>query len=60
MCRYNINDIVKIVKENDRNYGREAQLIDITDLVHFPVTIYRVKFEDGKEKDYFFSDIWHR
>ena len=59
MKRYNENDIVVIVKENDKNYGKQARIINITYLVHFPVAIYQVQFEDGSKKDYFFADIWH-
>ena len=60
MERYNVNDVVVIVKENDRYEGKECRIIDIKHLVHFPVTIYRVEFEDGRKRDYFFADIWHK
>ena len=60
MERYNVNDIVVIVKENDINKGKECKIIKVTHLVHFPVTIYRVEFEDGQKCDYFFGDIWHK
>lgn len=56
--RYNENDRVVIVK-NDRNNGKQGEIIDVTHLVHFPVTIYQIKFDDGSKKDYFFSDIQH-
>lgn len=54
--RYNINDIVKIVKE-DEYKGHEGVIVDIHELIHAPVTIYYVKFKDGKIKYYFFSEI---
>ena len=60
MRRFNENDIVVIVKENDRNKGREARIINVTELVHFPVTIYQVQFEDGSKKDYFSAEVWYR
>lgn len=60
MERYNVNDVVVIVKENDKNEGKECRIIEVTHLVHFPVTIYRVEFEDGSKGDYFFADIWHK
>ena len=60
MERFNVNDIVVIVKENDRNEGKECRIIEVTHLVHFPVTIYRVEFEDGHKGYYFFGDILHR
>lgn len=59
MKRYNENDIVIIVKENDKNYGKQAKIVHIAELTHFPVTIYQVQFENGNKKDYFFADIWH-
>ena len=59
MSRYKVNDIVVIVKENDKNKGRKCRILSIDHLVHFPVSIYKVEFEDGSKRDYFFTDIWH-
>ena len=60
MERYNVNDVVIIIKENDKNKGKECKIIEVNHLVHFPVTIYRVEFEDGRKHDYFFIDICHK
>ena len=56
--RYNVNDKVVVVK-NDRNNGKEGQIIDVANLVHFPVTIYKIAFADGTKRDYFWADIQH-
>ena len=60
MERYNVNDMVVVVKENDRNKSKECKIIKVFNLIHFPVTIYRVEFEDVQKHDYFFGDIWHK
>lgn len=54
--RYKINDIVKIVKE-DEYKGQEGVIVDIDELLHVPVTIYYVRLNNGKIKYYFFSEI---
>lgn len=54
--RYNINDIVTIVKE-DRYKGQEGQIVEIFSLVHAPVTIYIIKFKNNRKGYYFFSEI---
>lgn len=54
--RYNINDIVKIVKE-DEYKGQEGIIVDIDELLYVPVTIYYVRLNNGKIKYYFFSEI---
>lgn len=58
VMRYNINDRVVIVK-NDRNNGKEGLIIDIAELMHCPVTIYTIAFEDNSKRYYFYSEIKH-
>ena len=59
MRRYDINDKIVIVKEGDRNYSKEGAIINISELIHCPVTIYQIAFEDGSKRDYFWADIRH-
>ncbi len=59
MRRYNKNDKIVVVKEGDRNYDKEGLIIDVRDLIHCPVTIYRIAFADGTKRDYFWADIKH-
>lgn len=54
--RYKINDIVKIVKE-DEYIGQEGIIVNIRDLTPAPVTIFYVMFNDGKVKYYFYNEI---
>jgi len=54
--RYNINDIVKIVKEDEYN-GQEGIIVDISELRYAPVNIYYIRLNNGKIKYYFFSEI---
>ena len=51
--RYNENDKVVIVK-NDRNNGKQGQIINVAHLTHFPVTIYQIKFDDGSKRLYLY------
>ena len=52
-----VNDKVKVVKNNDKFNGRIGTIIDTRDFAYVPVTIFKVKFEDGITKDYFYCDI---
>lgn len=56
--RYNVNDKVVIVK-NDNNNGKIGRIIDIAELIHCPVTIYTIAFEDNSKRYYFYSEIQH-
>lgn len=58
VMRYNVNDKVVIVK-NDNNNGKIGRIIDIAELVHCPVTIYTIAFEDNSKRYYFYSEIQH-
>ena len=53
---YKINDIVKIIKE-DEYKGQEGIIVDICNLRYVPVTIYYVRLNNGKIKYYFSSEI---
>ena len=53
---YKINDIVKIVKE-DEYKGQEGIIVDICELRYVPVTIYYVRLNNGKIKYYFAKEI---
>ena len=53
---YKINDIVKIVKE-DEYKGQEGIIVDICKLRYVPVTIYYVRLNNGKIKYYFAKEI---
>lgn len=56
MRRFNKGDTITVIKE-DKNKGKQGIIIDVSDLAHFPVTIFRVRLEDNSIKDYFFSEI---
>lgn len=60
MSRYNVNERVIIVKENDRYEGKCGVIESIAELVHCPVTIYYIKFDDGRIGYYFFGEIEHK
>ena len=59
MSRYNVNDRVVIVKNNDRNNGQHGSIRNISNLSYSPVTIYDVVFDDGSKGYYFFSELTH-
>ena len=52
-----VNDKVKVVKNNDKFNGRIGTIIEARDFIHVPVTLFKVKFEDGLTKEYFYCDI---
>jgi len=52
-----INDKVKVVKNNDKFNGRVGTIIEARNFIHTPVTLFKVKFEDGLTKEYFYCDI---
>jgi hypothetical protein len=60
MRRYNENDIVKIVKENDRYENQLGTIVEVFELVHAPVTIFIVQFENGRKGYYFPSEMQHQ
>lgn len=57
--RYEINDRVKLVKENDRNFDKHGYIKDVIHAVHAPITYYDIIFDDGRKGTYFFIDIIH-
>lgn len=57
MRKFNENDIVVIVKKNDRHYGQKGRIYDISELNYAPVSIYYVSFDDGRKGYYFFSEL---
>lgn len=47
---FKINDMVKIVKDNDSHNGEIGKIYNISSLETIFVTIYDVVFEDGDRK----------
>lgn len=54
---FEINDMIKVVKENDSHNGEVGKIYNITSLETIFVTIYDVVFEDGSRKYYFFGEL---
>ncbi len=57
--RYDVNDRVVIVKNNDRNDGQHGSITRVAHLTYSPVTIYNVMFDNGNKGYYFFSELTH-
>ena len=57
MRKFNENDRVIIVKEGDKHNNKQGIITSISELIHAPVTIYYVKFEDNTKGYYFFSEL---
>lgn len=54
---FEINDIVKVVKDNDSHNGEVGKIYNITSLETVCVTIYDVAFEDGSRRYYFYGEL---
>ena len=57
MKRFDKNDIVVINKAGDKNNNKRGIITGISEMIHVPVTIYYVKFEDNTKGYYFFGDL---
>lgn len=54
---FELNDMVKVVKDNDSHNGEVGKIYNITSLETIFVTVYDVVFEDGSRRYYFFGEL---
>lgn len=59
MRRYNENDRIVLIKEGDRNYNKHGFIESIDEMIHVPMSIYYLKFDDGTKGYYFYGDLSH-
>lgn len=55
---FKINDVVTVVKSDD-NRGKQGVIVYMYEWPNICVTAYKVKFEDGTTKEYFYTEISH-
>jgi len=52
-----LNDKVKVVKVNDKFNGKVGTITKVTHFTYVPVTVFKVEFEKGQYREYFYTEI---
>ena len=55
--KLNVNDKVRIDKIGDKFNNEIGTIVHIYEFNYSPITSYKVKFENGKTKEYFYIEL---